>query len=80
MRGNFLSEKTVSRGGGNASRRGVRLEEVPAVFEISHDVANGGGAKRLVKALGNGARRHRLARLDVGANDVGQNLSIAAFL
>jgi hypothetical protein len=56
------------------------LVEIPAVLQISHDAADGGSAQRFLEALGDGARRDRLSRFNVGPNYVGQNLSVSAFL
>jgi hypothetical protein len=80
LRSNLLSKKTVSRGGGDASGRSVRLIKIPAVLQIRHDVANRCRAERFLKTLGNGARRDGFARLDVGAHQVRQNLAVTPFL
>src|SRR6266478_9837477 len=78
--GDLLGEKTVRRGCWNSSRRRVRLVQKPAVLQVRHDIAYGGRAKRFFEALGNGARRDRLACLDIRADEVGQNLPVTPFL
>src|SRR5258708_3271881 len=78
--GNFLREKTVCRGCRNAPRRSVRLVEKTAILKVGHDVADGRCAQRFFEALGNGARRDRLACLDIRADEVGQNLPVTPFL
>ena len=80
LRGNFLGEKTIRRGGGHPPGRGVRLKKVSAVLQVRHDVANGRGAQRLFKALGNRAGRDGFSRLNVGAHHVRQNLPVSSFL
>src|SRR5207248_10651648 len=80
LRGNLLGKKTVRRRRRNPPRRSVRLVQEAAIFEIRHDVANGSGAQGFLEALGNCARRYRFARLNVRANDVGENLAVPPFL
>src|ERR1700730_11243362 len=66
LRGDFLGEEAVGRGGRNTSGRGMRLVKKTGFFEVDHDVADGCAAQALLETLGDGARRYRLARLDVG--------------
>src|SRR5262249_38324980 len=80
LRGDLLSEKTVRRGGGNAPGRRVWVGKIPAVLKVRHDIANRGSAEGLLKPLGDGAGRDRFARLDIGAHQVRQNLTVTPFL
>ncbi len=80
LRGDLLREETIRRGGGHAPCRCMRLVEVTSVFQVRHDVADGGGAEDFLEALGDGARRHGLARFDIRAHDTRQNLAVTAFL
>jgi hypothetical protein len=58
----------------------VGLVQKPAVFEISHYVANRRRAQRLFVPLGNRARGYRLAGLNVSAHEIRENLAVAPFL
>jgi hypothetical protein len=58
----------------------MRLIKVAALFEVGHDAADGGGAEGLFVAFRDGTRGYRLARFDVRADDVSQDLAIAAVL
>src|SRR5579863_4223461 len=80
LRRNLLCKKTIGGSGGYSAGGSVRLVEIPSILQVRHDVPNRGSAERLFKTLGNGARRHGLPRLDVGAHQVGQNLTVTPFL
>jgi hypothetical protein len=58
----------------------MRLVKEAAVFEIGHDVADRRGAQGLFIPLGNRARRHRLAGLDVRPHEIRENLTVSPFL
>src|ERR1700674_939523 len=58
----------------------MRLVEQAAVLEVRHHIADRRRAEHLLKPLGNRARRHWLARLDVHAHDIRENLAVASFL
>src|SRR5258708_30303011 len=80
LRRNLLRKKAIRRRSGNAASRSVRLVKIPAVLQVSHDVADGGGAQGLLETLGNGTRGHRFAPLDLRAHRVRQNLTVTPFL
>src|SRR6516225_6962554 len=80
LRTNLLGKEAVSFRGRDASSGGMGLVEIAPVLQVGHDAADGGGAQGLLEALGDGPGRDRLPRFDVGANYVGQNLSVPAFL
>ncbi len=65
----------IGFGGGHASSRGVRLLQKSGVGQVSHDVANGGGAKVLAIAARQRARAHGLSGGDVGLHDRRENLA-----
>src|SRR5690348_11899055 len=78
--GDLFDVKAIGGGGGDASGGGVRLVEVAALFEVGHDVAHSGGAERFVVDLRDGARGDWLTGLDVGADDLGEDLAVAFLL
>ena len=80
LRSNLLRKKAIRRSGGHTPRRSVRLVEETAVLQVRHQVSNGRGAERLFEPLGNCARGYRLARFDVRADNIGQNLAVPPFL
>ena len=74
--GQRADEEAESLLGGHAAGRGVRLREVALVGQVRHDVADGCRAQRIVAALGNGARSHRFAGIDVRPDNRSQNVLI----
>jgi len=80
LRRHLLHKKSVCRGGGHAAGGRVRLVEEAFALEIRHHVADRGGAKRLDMARNDAAGGDRLARLDVGAHHIGQNLLMPLLL
>src|SRR5260370_20121249 len=80
LRSNLLREEAIRRGGGHAPCRCMRLVEVAGVFQVRHDVADGGGAEDFLAALGDGPWRHGVTRFDIRAHDTPQKLAAAAFL
>src|SRR5205807_8178721 len=80
LRRNLLGKKPVGRGRRHAPRRSVGLIQKTAILQVRHDIANRRGAQHLLKTFRNRARGHRLARLDVRAHDVRQNLAVPPFL
>src|SRR5215469_17886211 len=80
LRGNFLRKETIGRGGRHSPRRSMWLVQKATILKVSHDVANRRRAQRFLETLGNRARRHWFARLDVRSDNVRQNLAVAPFL
>src|SRR4029077_8447921 len=52
----------------------------PAILQVRHHVTNRCSAQRLLEAFRNSARGDGLARLDVRAHDVRQDLAVTTFL
>jgi len=57
--------------------RGVRREQQPGLLQVRHDVADGGRRQVDVEPLRQRARADRLAGLEIGVDDVAQNLARA---
>ena len=80
LRRDLLDEKPIGRRRRDAPSGSVRLVEIPFTLEIGHHAANCRGTQRLDVAVRNASRRHRLARLDIFADHVGEDLLVPLLL
>lgn len=60
-----VHEQPVAPGGRNAARRGVRADDQPQVFEVSHHIAYRGRRQFKPRRTRQGSRAHRLAVSDI---------------
>ncbi len=80
LRRHLLDKKAIRGRRGHATGRRVGLVEIAALLELRHYIPDRGGAQRLYMALGGAARGYGFARLDIRADDVGQNLPVSLLL
>ncbi len=80
LRRHLLDKKSVRRSRRHPASRSMRLKEKTAILEVGHHVAHRRGAQRVDVPPRHAARRDRLARLDVLAHHVRQNLLMTPVL
>ena len=56
-----VNKQAVALGGGHAAGRGVRADDQAQLFQVGHDVADGGSRQVQARRARQGARANRLA-------------------
>ncbi len=80
LRRDLLDEEAICRSRGHAPGGSVRLVQIAFAFEVGHHIANRGGAQRLDVPVRNATRGNGLARFDIVAHNIRQNLLMALLL